>query len=160
MPVKKVVASKKSKLKSSGYGWVPDVPDQRDYLLSAVLRIPAKLPPKVDLRPLCSKVEDQGQLGAVAPPTLWPVRWNFWKGRMKLLLRISADCLFIIMKELLNTASNPIRGQCCEMVSRHWTNKAFVQRRNGLILSPNSRLSQLHLVIKMRPVIKLLPTAA
>jgi hypothetical protein len=37
MPVKKVVASKKSKLKSSGYGWVPDVPDQRDYLLGAVL---------------------------------------------------------------------------------------------------------------------------
>jgi hypothetical protein len=63
MPVKKVVASKKSKFKRSGYGWVPDVPDQRDYLLSAVLRVPAKLPPLVDLRPLCSKVEDQGQLG-------------------------------------------------------------------------------------------------
>ena len=64
MPVKKVAASKKSKLKSSGYGWVPDVPDQRAYLLSAVLRIPAKLPRQVDLRPLCSKVEDQGQLGS------------------------------------------------------------------------------------------------
>jgi len=64
MPVKKVVASKKSKLKRSGYGWIPDVPDQRDYLLSAVLRIPAKLPRKVDLRPACSKVEDQGQLGS------------------------------------------------------------------------------------------------
>ena len=47
MPVKKVTAPKKSKLKSSGYGWVPDVPDQRDYLLSAVLRVPEKLPPKV-----------------------------------------------------------------------------------------------------------------
>jgi len=64
MPVKKVVASKKSKFKRSGYGWVPDVPDQRDYLLSAVLRVPAKLPPLVDLRPTCSKVEDQGQLGS------------------------------------------------------------------------------------------------
>jgi C1A family cysteine protease len=64
MPTKKVVASKRSKLKRSGYGWVPDVPDQRDYLLSAVLRVPAKLPPLVDLRPLCSKVEDQGQLGS------------------------------------------------------------------------------------------------
>jgi len=46
------------------YGWVPDRPDQRDYLLSAVLKVPAKLPSKVDLRPLCSKVEDQGQLGS------------------------------------------------------------------------------------------------
>jgi C1A family cysteine protease len=64
MPVKKVVALKKGKIKSTCYGWVPDVPDQRDYLLSAVLRVPAKLPPKVDLRPLCSKVEDQGQLGS------------------------------------------------------------------------------------------------
>ena len=64
MPVKKVVAFKKSKLKNSCYGWVPDVPDQRDYLLSAVLRVPAKLPTLVDLRPLCSKVEDQGQLGS------------------------------------------------------------------------------------------------
>lgn len=64
MSAKKNVAPRKSKLKRSGYGWVPDVPDQRDYLLSAVLRIPAKLPGKVDLRPLCSKVEDQGQLGS------------------------------------------------------------------------------------------------
>ena len=64
MPVKKVVTPQKSKFKSLGYGWVPDVPDQRDYLLSAVLRVPAKLPSKVDLRPLCSKVENQGQLGS------------------------------------------------------------------------------------------------
>ena len=46
------------------YGWVPDVPDQRDYLLSAILKVPARLPGKVDLRPLCSKVEDQGNLGS------------------------------------------------------------------------------------------------
>ena len=32
--------------------------------LSAVLKVPARLPAKVDLRPLCSKVEDQGQLGS------------------------------------------------------------------------------------------------
>ena len=62
MPVKKVIASKKVSKKL--YGWVPDVPDQRDYLLSAVLRIPAKLPRKVDLRPFCSKIEDQGELGS------------------------------------------------------------------------------------------------
>ncbi len=46
------------------YGWQPDVPDQRDYLLKAVLKAPAKLPAKCDLRPGCSKVEDQGNLGS------------------------------------------------------------------------------------------------
>jgi len=64
MAGKKKMASEKSRMKKGAYGWVPDVPDQRDYLLSAVLKVPARLPRKVDLRPLCSKVEDQGQLGS------------------------------------------------------------------------------------------------
>jgi C1A family cysteine protease len=64
MTVKRTMASKVGILGKRGYGWVPDVPDQRDYLLSAVLKVPARLPRKVDLRPLCSKVEDQGQLGS------------------------------------------------------------------------------------------------
>ena len=63
MAVKKV-AAKKVKMKNNRYGWVPDVPDQRDFLLKAILRVPAKLPSKVDLRPLCSTVEDQGNLGS------------------------------------------------------------------------------------------------
>jgi len=64
MTGKKRMTSKNSFVGKRGYGWVPDIPDQRDYLLSAVLKVPAKLPSKVDLRPLCSKVEDQGQLGS------------------------------------------------------------------------------------------------
>ena len=64
MAVKKVAASKNVWMKNNRYGWVPDVPDQRDYLLKAILRVPAKLPRKVDLRPFCSNVEDQGQLGS------------------------------------------------------------------------------------------------
>jgi C1A family cysteine protease len=55
---------KQSRGKKRGYGWVPDIPDHRDYLLSAVLRVPARLPKAVDLRPLCSKVENQGNLGS------------------------------------------------------------------------------------------------
>jgi C1A family cysteine protease len=64
MVEKKKVDSLGSPIGKGSYGWVPDVPDQRDYLLSAVLRVPAKLPAKVDLRPLCPKVEDQGSLGS------------------------------------------------------------------------------------------------
>jgi C1A family cysteine protease len=47
-----------------GLGWVPDLPDQRDKLYGVVRRVPAVLPPKTDLRPLCSPVEDQGDLGS------------------------------------------------------------------------------------------------
>ncbi len=46
------------------YGWNPDLPDQRDHMYGALYRIPKKLPTKVDLRPLCSPVEDQGTLGS------------------------------------------------------------------------------------------------
>ena len=46
------------------YGWVPDQPDYRDKLYSAIAAPPKKLPPKVDLRVGCSRVENQGQLGS------------------------------------------------------------------------------------------------
>ena len=46
------------------YGWTPDRPDQRDKLYSAIAAPPKKLPASVDLRPLCSPVENQGNLGS------------------------------------------------------------------------------------------------
>ena len=47
------------------YGWVPDVPDHRDFLFAAPIVNLAALPTKVDLRPQCPKeVYDQGQLGS------------------------------------------------------------------------------------------------
>ncbi|VVB93824.1 Papain family cysteine protease [uncultured archaeon] len=55
--------TKKDEMKK-GYGWMPDLPDHRDYMYSAVRKKPAKLPKSVDLRPNCSAVEDQGQLGS------------------------------------------------------------------------------------------------
>src|SRR5882724_7896342 len=44
------------------YGWMPDVPDQRD-LVFATARV-TTLPPSVDLRPGCPPIYDQGQLGS------------------------------------------------------------------------------------------------
>ena len=44
------------------YGWVPDVPDQRDLVFTAARVV--TLPPAVDLRPGCPPVYDQGQLGS------------------------------------------------------------------------------------------------
>jgi len=46
------------------YGWVPDLPDQRDHLYAAAPAMLAKLPPKKDLRSGCPPVYDQGQLGS------------------------------------------------------------------------------------------------
>jgi C1A family cysteine protease len=50
--------------KIQGFGWVPDLPDQRDHYYAAPLRAIGTLPPSVDLRPGCPPVYDQGQLGS------------------------------------------------------------------------------------------------
>jgi C1A family cysteine protease len=49
---------------SHGFGWVPDIPDQRDHLYAAPVASLAALPPSADLRAQCPPVYDQGQLGS------------------------------------------------------------------------------------------------
>src|ERR1700758_3752510 len=51
-------------LKIARYGWIPDLPDQRDYVYAAPPRVVRALPTKVDMRPQCPPVYDQGQLGS------------------------------------------------------------------------------------------------
>ncbi len=46
------------------YGWLPDLPDQRDLMYSAIAPRMLQLPDKVDLRSKCSPVENQGSLGS------------------------------------------------------------------------------------------------
>jgi C1A family cysteine protease len=48
------------------YGWLPDGPDHRDWLLveHETVIAAAALPPHVDLTPQCPAVYDQGQLGS------------------------------------------------------------------------------------------------
>jgi C1A family cysteine protease len=48
----------------SWYGWLPDLPDQRDRLYSAIAAPPTKLPGSVDLQTGCSTIENQGRLGS------------------------------------------------------------------------------------------------
>lgn len=57
-------AVKKGARRPLGYGWVPDLPDHRDIVYSAVRPVPAALPPSVDLRGTCPPVENQGSLGS------------------------------------------------------------------------------------------------
>jgi len=56
--------TKSKAVQKSHYGWIPDVPDQRDFLYGTVRPAVITLPPHVDLRPTCSSVEDQGNLGS------------------------------------------------------------------------------------------------
>ena len=46
------------------YGWVPDLPDQRDHLYASPYRAGIALPSSIDLRSVCPSVYDQGQLGS------------------------------------------------------------------------------------------------
>ena len=46
------------------YGWIPDLPDQRDHLYTSPYAAGVTLPSSVDLRTSCPPVYDQGQLGS------------------------------------------------------------------------------------------------
>jgi C1A family cysteine protease len=46
------------------YGWIPDLPDQRDHVYAAPVVKPGVLPASVDLTRKCPAVYDQGQLGS------------------------------------------------------------------------------------------------
>lgn len=46
------------------YTWIPDLPDIRDHLLAVRRAQVSARPKKVDLRPGCSPIEDQGDLGS------------------------------------------------------------------------------------------------
>lgn len=50
--------------KQHGLGWIPDLPDRRDFLYALAAPTIAVLPPHVDLRPNCSPIEDQGSIGS------------------------------------------------------------------------------------------------
>ena len=46
------------------FGWLPDLPDQRDIMYAAPVTVMLSLPTAVDLRNQCPPVYDQGQLGS------------------------------------------------------------------------------------------------
>jgi C1A family cysteine protease len=46
------------------FGWVPDLPDHRDFMYAAPTPVLKAIPPSVDLTAACPEVYDQGQLGS------------------------------------------------------------------------------------------------
>ena len=63
-PREKAASKHKAGVKKINLGWLPDLPDHRDVLYGVVRRVPPRLPVSADLRPMCSPVEDQGNLGS------------------------------------------------------------------------------------------------
>lgn len=57
------------------FGWIPDRPDHRDFSYAAPVATLKALPPKVNLRPQCPPVYDQGHL-EVARRTRLPEQLN------------------------------------------------------------------------------------
>lgn len=62
--------TKVNKRSPKWYGWLPDLPDHRDLLYSAVAPKVARLPKKVNLQAKCSPIEDQGQIGSCTANSL------------------------------------------------------------------------------------------
>lgn len=60
----KAIKASAGKPSSFGYGWVPDLPDQRDLMYSASIISLKKMPSKIDLRSKCPGVYNQGHLGS------------------------------------------------------------------------------------------------
>lgn len=54
---------------TQSYGWIPDIPDGRDYLYRSI-QPRLRLPKEVNLAKLCSEVEDQGKLGSCTAQAL------------------------------------------------------------------------------------------
>src|SRR3954470_8877099 len=66
------------------YGWIPDLPDHRDYILRASARALAKLPRKIDLTKACPAVYDQGEIGScTANAIAAAVEFDQMKQRMR-----------------------------------------------------------------------------
>src|SRR4051812_32681813 len=51
-------------MKTARYGWIRDLPDHRDLHYAPIKATVGKLPPRIDLRPSCPAVYDQGELGS------------------------------------------------------------------------------------------------
>jgi C1A family cysteine protease len=50
--------------KSARYGWIPDLPDHRDFVFATAPSVLARLPARIDLSRKCPPVYDQGEIGS------------------------------------------------------------------------------------------------
>jgi len=80
------------------YGWLPDVPDHRDFLYSVPAVQIVKLPAKIDLRPRCPPVYAQGELGSCTANAIGAAM-QFERHKQKLKPEFIPSRLFIYYNE-------------------------------------------------------------
>jgi C1A family cysteine protease len=95
---KPTLASPASPHQIKRYGWIPDLPDQRDQLYAAPMPTLAALPASADLRPNCPPVYDQGQLGSCTANAI-AAAIEFDQMRQKLPKKFVPSRLFIYYNE-------------------------------------------------------------
>jgi len=80
------------------YGWIPDLPDQRDFVFSVPIHVAKKLPTKADLRAQCPLVYDQGELGSCTANAIGAAH-QFDQMRQKNKKQFAPSRLFIYYNE-------------------------------------------------------------
>jgi C1A family cysteine protease len=84
--------------KVSRYGWLPDLPDHRDQPYAAPMELIGALPARVDLRPQCPPVYNQGQLGSCTANAI-AAAIQFERRKQNLLPDFTPSRLFIYYNE-------------------------------------------------------------
>ncbi len=102
------MAKKTTKTETPVYklGWLPDLPDARDFLYSAPLKVMQKLPSKVNLRRGCPPVYSQGNLGSCTANALGAAFEYGKKKQKKHTFRPSRLFLYYNERVLINTINS------------------------------------------------------
>src|SRR5207249_9186244 len=143
------MSAKINKRSAKWYGWLPDLPDHRDFSYSAIAPRLAELPAKIDLRKKCSPVENQGELGSCTA--------NALVGALEF-LELKDGCRFVDLSRLLFTTtsarskgrSSRIAALFCATELSHSPNKASARNKNGRIAFVILQKSRPQSVIRTR----------
>lgn len=95
--------SSKPKTEERVLGWIPDLPDARDFIYAAPLKVMLKLPAKIDLRKTCSPVFDQKHLGSCTANALTAAVEFGKKKQKKKVARLSRLFLYYNERVMMNT---------------------------------------------------------
>ncbi len=94
---------------SFGYGWVPDLPDQRDLMYSAPMMVMRKLVSKVDLQKKCPPVYNQGALGSCTANAL-SAAFEFARKKQSLKDFMPSRLFLYYNERVLNNSVNSDNG--------------------------------------------------